>query len=111
VSQPPENSKNSASIDPVPEIRLLGGLRDVVGERAMKSSATVVRALLEEISTRGGDAAAVLLYDETGTAPSQDLRILVNGRSISFLARLDTTLCADDTVTVHLAGARGYPGG
>ncbi len=95
----------------MPEVRLLGGLRDLVGESAVNSDAQVVRKLLEEISKRGGEAIAKLLYDEDGVAPSQDLRVLVNGRSVAFLAGLDTKLQTGDTVTLHLAGARGYPGG
>ena len=95
----------------MPEVRLLGGLRDFIGESAVHSDAPVVRALLEEISKRGGEAVATLLYDESGIDPNQDLRVLVNWRSVAFLAGLDTKLEAGDTVTLHLAGARGYPGG
>ncbi len=95
----------------MPEVRLLGGLRDLMGERSVNSDALAVRELLEEISERGGEAVAMLLYDEDGIAPSQDLRVLVNGRSVAFLAGLDTKLQTGDTVTLHLAGARGYPGG
>jgi len=82
-----------------------------MGESSMRCDARVVRALLQEISERGGESFAALIYDETGDAPSQDLRILVNGRSVAFLAGLDTKLQAEDQVTLHLAGARGYPGG
>ena len=35
----------------------------------------------------------------------------LTGRSMAFLDGLETRLQADDTVTIHLAGARGYPGG
>ncbi len=95
----------------MPEVRLLGGLRDHMGGSSVDSDASVVRALLEEISQRGGETVAALLYGEDGIAPNQDLRILVNGRSVAFLAGLDTKLQKGDTVTLHLAGARGYPGG
>ena len=95
----------------MPEVRLLGGLRDLMGESSVGSGARVVRELLDEISERGGEAVARLLYDEAGITPSQDLRVLVNGRSVAFLAGLDTKLQTGDTVTLHLAGARGYPGG
>jgi molybdopterin converting factor small subunit len=95
----------------MPEVRLLGGLRDLMGEKVVRSDALFVRELLEEISERGGKAVATLLYDEAGIAPSLDLRILVNGRSVAFLAGLGTKLQGGDTVTLHLAGARGYPGG
>ncbi len=82
-----------------------------MGESSVSSGALVVRELLEEISERGGEAVATLLYDERGIEPSLDLRVLVNGRSVAFLAGLDTKLQTGDTVTLHLAGARGYPGG
>lgn len=42
---------------------------------------------------------------------AKDLRILVNGRSVVFLEELDTKLQQEETVTVYIAGARGYPGG
>ncbi len=80
-------------------------------ESSVSSDAPTVRELLEEISKRGGESVAKLLYDEDGIALSRDLRILVNGRSVAFLAGLDTKLQAGDAVTLHLAGARGYPGG
>jgi len=82
-----------------------------MGEDSVNCNARVVRALLEEVSERGGDALATLIYDDTRTSPHRDLRILVNGRSVAFLAGLDTALQAEDKVTLHLAGARGYPGG
>ncbi len=82
-----------------------------MGEVLVSSDALVVRELLEDISERGGEAVATLIYDEAGIAPSLDLRVLVNGRSVAFLAGLDTKLQTGDTVTLHLAGARGYPGG
>ncbi len=82
-----------------------------MGAPSVECEARVVRELLEEVAIRGGRPLAELLYDGEGTAPSQDLRILVNGRSVAFLAGLDTRLAPGDTVTLHLAGARGYPGG
>jgi molybdopterin converting factor small subunit len=95
----------------MPEVRLLGGLRELMGEMSLSCDALVVRTLLEEVSERGGEAVATLLYDGDGIAANQDLRVLVNGRSVAFLAGLDTKLQTGDTVTLHLAGARGYPGG
>jgi molybdopterin converting factor small subunit len=95
----------------MPEVRLLGGLRDLMGGRSVDCEALIVRELLEEVSARGGGAASALIYDADGITPSRDLRILVNGRSVAFLAGFDTKLSPADTVTLHLAGARGYPGG
>ena len=73
-----------------------------------------VRELLDEIAERGGEAMAHVLFADPSAAPREthiDLRVLVNGRNIVFLDGLDTRLGADDTVTLHLSGARGYPGG
>ncbi len=39
----------------MPEVRLLGGLRDLMGEMSLSCDASVVRTLLEEVSERGGD--------------------------------------------------------
>ena len=77
----------------------------------MSANALVAGELLHEIAARGGETAASLIFDADGYTPNQDLRILVNGRSVVFLEELDTKLQQDDTVTVYIAGARGYPGG
>ena len=74
----------------------------------------VARVSLEELAERGGPRLAAWLFaDEQGGADElhRDLRVLVNGRSIEFLAGVETELSDDDAVTVHLAGARGFPGG
>lgn len=86
------------------EVRLLAGLRRQLGAKRLESSAPCVRALLEELAARGGEDVRELLFGE-------DLRVLVNGRSVRFLDGLETELREDDDVTLHLAGARGYPGG
>ena len=88
----------------MPTVRLLAGLRGLVGASRLESDAKDVRGLLDGLRAKG-DAAL------TGRLDSIDLRVLVNGRSILFLEGLDTKLAENDTVTLHLAGARGYPGG
>ena len=60
------------------------------------------------------ESMARTLFADPSAVPREmhiDLRVLVNGRSIAFLDGLDTRLRADDAVTLHLSGARGYPGG
>jgi molybdopterin converting factor small subunit len=42
---------------------------------------------------------------------NQDLRVLVNGRAIQFLAGRDTPLDPEDAVTLYYVGIRGWPGG
>ena len=96
------------------DVKLLGGLRSKVGADALKLEADTVRGLLDELVERGGKALTVLFYQDPMTdplLPHRDLRILVNGRSMAFLKGLDTPLEKRDKVTVHLTGARGFPGG
>ncbi len=86
----------------------------MLGSNQFSAEAQGVRELLEEIALRGGEAMASTLFADPTAARHEihvDLRVLVNGRSIVFLEGLDTRLLADDTVTLHLSGARGYPGG
>ena len=42
---------------------------------------------------------------------NQDLRVLVNGRAIQFLAGRATALRECDAVTLYYVGIRGWPGG
>lgn len=96
------------------EVKLLGGLRSKVGTEIIKADAPNVRALLDVLIEKGGQALTVLFFDDPQAKPPlahRDLRILVNGRSIAFLDGLETALEKRDKVTVHLSGARGYPGG
>ena len=95
----------------MPEVRVLGGVRRILGARTVSARATAVGELLDEIAQRGGAAAAVLLFEQGGPLPSRDLRILVNGRAVEFLDGLDTELSDSDRVTIHFMGARGFPGG
>ena len=90
---------------------MLGGLRALLGAKSVRASALTAGELLHEIAERGGETAATLIFDADGRTPSQDLRILVNGRSVAFLELLDTKLLREDTFTLHNAGARGFPGG
>jgi molybdopterin synthase sulfur carrier subunit/adenylyltransferase/sulfurtransferase len=96
------------------DVKLLGGLRSKVGATALKLEAGSIRALLDELVERGGQALTVLFYEDPmgdPLTPHRDLRVLVNGRSMAFLQGLDTPLEKRDKVTVHLTGTRGFPGG
>ncbi|MCH2171419.1 MoaD/ThiS family protein [Myxococcota bacterium] len=100
----------------MPEVRLLAGLRDRLagGSHALEVDASSVRDLLTRLVGESPDfrAAEELVFESaTRDRAARDLRILVNGRSVQFLAGLDTNLQSNDTVTLHLTGARGYPGG
>ena len=96
------------------DVHLLGPLRRRLGAESLRIAAGDVRGVLDGLIERGGDALAGLVYaDPDHDAPElhRDLRVLVNGRSILFLEGLATAVSAEDRVTVHLIGARGYPGG
>ncbi len=87
----------------MPVLKLLGGLRRF-GRGEQQVSGGTVREVLDRLPVP-----AKVLFPAGGL--NRDLEVLVNGRNISFLAGLDTTLAADDRVTLFLHGARGYPGG
>jgi molybdopterin converting factor small subunit len=98
----------------MPTVRLLGGLRGRLGASTLRVEGARVRELLEALVSRGGRELAEIFYDEPEVAapgPSRDLRVLVNGRSIQFLDGFETALADGDAVTIHLSGARGWPGG
>jgi molybdopterin converting factor small subunit len=98
----------------MPEVKLLGGLRSKVGAESIRLSSGSVSELLDELVERGGQALTVLFYEDPQgepLVPHRDLRILVNGRSVAFMNGLQTALEKKDKVTVHLTGARGFPGG
>lgn len=95
----------------MPEVRVLGGLRRHTGGPSFHVEAVTVRDALDATAARGGEALSALLFGQPGEDMHPDLRVLVNGRSIVFLEGVDTPLAESDTVTVHFAGARGYPGG
>lgn len=95
----------------VPQVKLLGGMRALLGAKTVDVAATAVGDLLDELVARGGQRVAALLFASDGRTPHEDLRVLVNGRNVRFLDGWHTSLRAQDTVTIHFSGARGYPGG
>lgn len=96
-------------------VRVLGtGLRALCGGRELCVEADHVRGLLVELCARGGDELTKCVFGEAdagGRALHPDLRVLKNGRDVRFLAGLDTSLDASDSVTLHQTGARSFPGG
>ena len=99
----------------VAQVRVLGtGLRALCGGRELFVEADHVRELLLELCARGGEALQARLFGEPeaqGGSLHPDLRVLVNGRDVRFLEGLDTPLGTRDAVTLHLTGARSFPGG
>lgn len=89
-------------------------MRRALGARSVEVTASSVADLLDALVEIGGPELAARLFDTPHAAPRSphpDLRVLVNGRNVHFLEGLETRLCDADVVTLHPAGARGYPGG
>lgn len=96
----------------MPVVRLLGGpLRQALGGKQVQVPGASVREVLDALIARGGEAVARRVWADVPGDPDPDLRVLVNGRSIAFLDGLDSAVSEDDTLTLHFAGARGFPGG
>lgn len=71
-------------------------LRKQYGAKEFESDAANVAEVLGELGIDGAN---------------EDLRVLVNGRSIAFLEGIATALEADDVMSVYFTGIRGFPGG
>ena len=96
----------------MPEVRLLGGpLRERLGDKRVEVADGPVAGVLDELIARGGEALRGMFFEADRETLHRDLRVLVNGRSIQFLAGLETPVGAADTVTLHFSGIRGFPGG
>jgi molybdopterin converting factor small subunit len=116
MGDPPRRSSRSSDWrERVAEVRLVGGrLRELLGGSRVSIDAASVRELLDALARRGRPGLPALLWEDPQAAlprPHRDLRVLVNGRSVLFLAGLDTPLGEEDTVSLFLSGARGWPGG
>ena len=91
-----------------------GRLRRMLGGKSLRAPARCVRELLDALVERGEPGLAGIFWEDPHAASPRthrDLRVLVNGRSMLFLEGLDTVLDEGDTISVFLAGARGWPGG
>ena len=102
----------------MPEVRLLGqAMRSALRAKKLELPGANVAEVLDEAARRGGNAMRRSLFavpeqpDGARGELNQDLRVLVNGRSILWLDGVDTKLQASDSVTLHHSGARGWPGG
>ena len=71
-------------------------LRKRLGARSLELPAGSVAELLDALEVDRED---------------EDLRVLVNGRSIQWLDGMDTRADEGDVVTLHYSGVRGFPGG
>jgi molybdopterin converting factor small subunit len=102
----------------MPGVRLLGpAVRRALGAKKLDLPGADVAQVLEAAARSGGPAMAEALFaspdqpDGARGELNRDLRVLVNGRNILWLDGVETKLGADDSVTLHHSGARGWPGG
>jgi molybdopterin converting factor small subunit len=94
----------------MPNVKFLGLLREAAGTASSSVPAVAVGEALTKVTQRH-TALARLLFPHADDQLSHDVRVLVNGRDITFLHELATPLAPDDTVTLFYHGARGFPGG
>ncbi len=93
----------------MPEVRFLGEIRKAAGVATFGIDAGTVEELLEQLRRVMGPRFQEFLFE--GRALQQDVEVLVNGRSISFLDGRKTGLAPFDQVTLFINGVRGFPGG
>lgn len=91
-------------------VKLLGLLRKAAGTASVVVPAATVEEVLVVVA-RDHAALWQLLFPDADGRLSDDVRVLVNGRDITFLRGLATPLASNDTVTLFHHGARGFPGG
>ena len=91
------------------EVRFLGAIRKVAGVATFGIDAATVEEFLEKLRGLMGPAFQEFVF-QAGEL-QQDVEIVVNGRSISFLDRSKTTLTPFDQVTLSIKGLRGFPSG
>jgi molybdopterin converting factor small subunit len=93
----------------MPVVTFLGELRQAAGRATLTVEADTVARLLAAMASAIRPAFAELL--SRGGALQPDVQVLVNGRNIAFLERLDTPVGPTDQVTIFYSGLRGFPGG
>ena len=93
----------------MPVVTFLGEVRKAAGRSTVEIEADTVAWLLASMESAIGPGFASLL--STGGALQPDVEVLVNGRNIEFLERLETPLRPTDQITIFYSGVRGFPGG
>ena len=91
------------------EVRFLGAIRKAAGTATFGIDAETVEELLEKLRGLMGPAFQEFVFQ--GEEIQRDVKVAVNGRSISFLDGPQTALTPFDQVTLSLSGVRGLPGG
>jgi molybdopterin synthase sulfur carrier subunit len=84
-------------------IRTTMGLKQIIGQYDVSLSVedgATVAGMLELLADRYGDELAEQIFEPQGRIPHASLMIMVNGRNIAFLNRLDTALKDGDELTI-----------
>ena len=85
------------------KIRSILDIKKVIGSREVTLQippATTLEALLEIMIKRWGKELAARLCEPDSLAPRPYIRLMVNGRDIAFLNRLETVLKEGDEVLI-----------
>lgn len=90
-------------------VAFLGEVRKAVGRSTVDLEAETVGGLLTAMASPMGPGLAGFLTPDGSL--QQDVEVLVNGRNIEFLERLETRLRPTDRITIFSSGVRGFPGG
>jgi molybdopterin converting factor small subunit len=93
----------------MPVVSFLGDVRRAAGRSTVEVEGDTVTGVLAALAAGVSPAFAALLVSEEALQP--DVEVLVNGRNIEFMQRLDTPVRAEDQVTIFYSGVRGFPGG
>jgi len=96
-----KNQKDSGLISI--KIRTILDLKKAIGSREVTlliPPATTLQALLDIMVEKWGKQLATRLCEPDSTRPLPHIRLMVNGRDIAFLNRLDTELQEGDEVLI-----------
>ncbi len=84
-------------------VKLFASLRDIVGEREVRievAEGATVKDVLDAMIRRYGSAFKRQVVDPATEELQSSIRVLVNGRDVSFLKGLKTKVGDDDTVAI-----------
>jgi molybdopterin converting factor small subunit len=84
-------------------IRTTMGMKKTIGQAQIQMTVEEgisVAGLLDLLTAKWGDELAAQLFEPGGHVPRSSIMLMVNGRSIRFLNRLDTVLMDGDELTI-----------
>ncbi len=84
-------------------VRTTMELKKTIGQARIQMTVAdgeTVAGLLDRLTAKWGDRLAAQLFEPGGRVPRSSIMLMVNGRSIRFLNRLDTVLKDGDELTI-----------